>query len=195
MLTHDLKEYARVSDILKRFSDYSTIDPEVLKRKQDIGIGVHTAIADDILEELPVLNSNTIGYFKSYALWREAVSAKFVMSERRFFCDKMMITGQIDALVKFSEHELFPVLVDFKTSVQESKIVWPMQAHLYYYLLTENDISLQKRFLFLKLDKDGAYPKVYEYVYTPNILAKCMNAIDLFWEEKRCTNLEKVAQN
>lgn len=182
MIVHEGKNYARVSDILRPFNNFGHIDPSVLENKARIGTSAHQAIADDIAGEFPCPDKDSMGYFKSYEMWRDKVHPTFLQSEKRYFDGYRMITGQIDALITFSEINFFPVLVDFKTSSVESKEVWPMQAHLYALLLATNQIQVSPKYLFIKLDKHGSLPAVYEYSWDRNIHAKCMDAIDSFWQ-------------
>lgn len=179
MIKHDGKFYARVSSILKDYSDYSNIDPGVLQRKANIGSSVHQAIADDIAGKFPVPCNSGIGYFASYVAWADRMSPIFLQSEKRYFCDEKMITGQIDCLAKIS---CDLVLVDFKTSASSSPS-WIMQAHLYHYLLKVNGQKTSPRMLFLKLDPYGELPQVFEFKLDLNVTAKCMNAIDSFWKK------------
>jgi thiol-disulfide isomerase/thioredoxin len=187
MIIRDGKEYARVSDILKPFYDFSMIDQTVLQNKANIGTRVHEAIAEEILGDFPVLGEKEEGYFASFCKWCKAINPIFLKSEERYFDDVKMMTGCIDAIAKLS-CDSKAVLIDFKTSSQESKITWPMQAHLYSHLLRVNDIDVSPRYLFIKLDKFGNLPEVYEYKHSSNIMANCFNAIDLFWKSRKDEN-------
>jgi hypothetical protein len=189
MIEHNGKLFARVTDILRPFNDFSKIDQKVLENKARIGTSVHEAIAHDIDGTFPCPDSDALGYFESYIKWKAALTPTFSISERRFFCKEKMITGQIDCLINISASIKLPQLVDFKTSAQESKVVWPMQAHLYHYLLSVNGMLAHPKFLFVKLDKHGNLPEVFEYTWSQNTHAKCMNAIDDFWKSR------KVADN
>lgn len=190
MWEHNGKPYARVSDILKKFVDFSGIDPQVLERKAALGTRVHQAIDQEIEWDFPVVGLKEQGYFQSFIRWRDAVSPAFVKTEMRCYCDKKMLTGCIDALVKL-EGEEKAVLVDWKTSANESPASWPLQAHMYSYLLKEAGFDIAPRFLFVKLDKSGADPKVFEYKFDANKMSRCLQAIDEFWEE----NAKNVALN
>jgi hypothetical protein len=181
MIEHNGKNYARVSDILSPFNDFSSIDPAVLANKARIGTEVHQAIADDINDEFPIPGPGCLGYFNSYLRWKGQLNPKFLQSEQRYFCDKKMISGQIDCLVDFGLISGLPTLIDFKTSAQESLETWTMQAHLYNHLLAENGIEVNPTFLFIKLNKEGKLPDVFSYHYSQNIRNKCYNAIDKFW--------------
>jgi hypothetical protein len=183
MFAHNGKLYARVSDILKPFVNFDGIDKIVLQNKAELGTEVHNAIEHIIKgEPLPHVVSKGTGYVKSFHKWMIALGPRFLKSEERYYCDDFMITGRIDTLIKI-EGEDEALLVDFKTSVQESP-TWVMQAHLYYYLIQKKELSfpISKRFVFLKLDRHGSLPKVFEYKYSDLIHAKCMQAIDSFWE-------------
>lgn len=186
MIEHNGKMYARVSDILRPFTDFSNIDPKVLANKARIGTSCHQAIADDIEGEFPSPDADAVGYFESFLKWKEAVSFQCCASEMRYFDDEKMITGQIDAIGQLGYGT--PYLIDFKTSAQESPITWPMQAHLYYYLIQKCRIlqgDVAKKFLFIKLNKHGELPQVFEYKYSQNLSAKCMQAIDSYWEKMK----------
>lgn len=174
------KDYARVSSVISPHCDFSGIPKEVFRNKTIIGTKIHDAIHDDIQGDFPVVPTNGIGYFKSYEKWRARLAPIFLESEVRYYDDTKLITGCVDAVVKF-QGEKEAVLVDFKTSAQESPITWPMQAHLYHYLITNSGKLISPRFLFVKLDKDGDLPRVFEYTFDRNTLAKCMKAIDEFW--------------
>jgi hypothetical protein len=178
MLEYQGKQYARVTEILSSFSDFSHIDPAILKNKQEIGTRVHDAIDSTILKDFPLLDKDTMGYYKSWRHWMDAIKPKIVLSEKRFYSDRYMITGKPDGLFEIGKHS---VIVDYKTSAVESPITWPMQAHLYNLLLREAGYKVADHFLFLKLDKKGAFPKVFTYKYDENIMAKCLCEIEKFW--------------
>lgn len=182
MIIKDGREYARVSEILASFNDFSHIDPEVLANKCRIGTQVHEAIAAEVAGEFPVLAHDNWGYFKSFMRWRDELNPFFEQSEQRYYSEKHMITGQIDALIQFPGEDVVH-LVDFKTSAQEGKS-WPLQAHLYAMLLQENLFAIQPRYLFVKLDKRGGLPQVFEYHFDSNLYRKCLNAIELYWKNK-----------
>ncbi len=181
MIEYEGKMYARVSEILKPFTNFDHIDPQVLANKIRIGIDTHKAIEEDINGIFPSPPADCQKYFDSYSKWKERLQPSFSMSETRLYCHEKMICGQIDALIQFPGEEQL-VLVDFKTSASESPKVWPRQAHLYHYLLTQNGKTISPRFLFVKLDKYGKMPIVFQYLFNPSIRARCMTAIDDFWK-------------
>jgi len=178
------KKYARVSDILKPLYDFSQIPSFVLEKKTNIGTAVHAAIAADINEEFPIVSREEMGYFESYLKWKDGFKPRVVQSEKRYFCDKTMITGQIDALVLMPFHEI-PTLIDFKTSAKESKEMWTLQAHFYAYLLSQNDVSHYPRYQFIKLNKEGKLPDVFLYTSSKETHEKCLSLIEKFWENEK----------
>lgn len=178
------KKYVRVSEVLARLQSFDHIPEQVLSAKQTLGSNVHAAIKDFVDGHFPLLTHIEFRYFQSFEKWKEVANPLFISTEQRYWDDAKMLTGQIDALVKL-EGEETSVLIDFKTSAQESPLIWRMQAHLYYYLLTQNNIcNLSKRFLFVKLDKKGKFPLVCEYKFSQKTLDKCLREVDLYWEEK-----------
>lgn len=181
MLEHNGKWYARVTEVLSPLNNFSHIDPKVLANKARIGTSVHTAIEEDIAGGFPCPDADGMGYFNSYLRWVKEVKPVFTSSEQRYFDEERMLCGQIDALVNMGYNQGLPSLVDFKTSAQESKTVWPMQAHLYNYLLKANGVAVNPCFLFVKLDKAGGLPKVFSYAWDSNTQAKCLEAVDNFW--------------
>lgn len=189
MYEYEGKRYARVTEILGTLSDFSHIDEKVLANKARIGTEVHDGIADAIMGGFPVVGADGIGYFESFCKWRDCLKPEFVQSEKRYYDHERRITGQIDALVRLSGSDELPILIDFKTSVSESKVVWPMQAHLYAHLLAINGHKVQPRFLFIRLDKKGGLPNVHSYDWDANIHARCLKAIDEYWS----TNPQDIA--
>jgi hypothetical protein len=184
MLEFNGKMYARVSDVLGPFVDFSAIPPEVLQRKAALGTRVHDAINQDIQGNLPVIGLQDQGYFQSFERWRTALKPVFLITEKRMYCDHKMLTGCIDALIKLEGHDQH-ILVDWKTSVSESPTTWPMQAMLYWYLLDRTGIVVSKNVLFVKLDRDGGFPKVYQYKLDSNFLTTCLQAVDEYWEKNK----------
>lgn len=180
MIEKDGKHYARVSDILNPFNNFNHIPPEILKRKADIGTKVHKAILDEIEDRFPLPSEEGMGYYESFSCWNHAHAFRYSHCEKRFFCEEKMITGQIDGIISTIDTDR-STLIDFKTSVKENPITWPMQAHLYYYLLKKNAIEVEKQFLFIQLNKYGKCPKIYAYKYSEEIMDQCIEAIETYW--------------
>jgi len=188
MLEFNGKLYARVSEVISPFVSFDGISKEVLERKASLGTRVHNAIQDEIEGNFPVVGFQEKGYVQSFEQWKNSLLPTFIKTEVRCYCDEKMLTGCIDALVKL-EGEEKAIIVDWKTSVNESPLTWPMQAHLYFYLLKQSGMEVAPRFLFVKLDRHGGLPKVFQYKLDSSILQSCLQAVDDFWER----NSEKVS--
>lgn len=185
MLTHNGKEYVRVSEVIGKFKDWSNVPEDRKERKRRIGTEVHQAIEDEIKGDFPLLGEETQGYYGSYLKWKESLDVRFFSTEVRYFCDEKRLTGKIDALVyPFNEFMIdLPILVDYKCTASEMKETWMMQAHLYAYLIATNGIVISPYYLFIKLDEAGGIPRVYRYEWDLNVHNKCMNAIEDFWKK------------
>ena len=179
MLEKDGKLNARVTEVLQPFVDYSHISRNVLTHKCNIGTQVHEAIHSDILGDFPVINEDTVRYFRSYLGWKETLKPEFVQSEQRYYDESLMLTGCIDTLVKLPGKTV-PILVDFKTSAAESPS-WELQAHLYAHLLGVNGVSVMPIYHFVRLNWRGGLPGVCTYKFNPNTRAKCLQAVADFW--------------
>lgn len=175
------KIYVRVSEIASISGQFDGIDKQVVENKAKIGTNVHKFISQEINGEFPIVTGKESGYFQSFKRWEEMVRPKFTASEERYYCDKKRLTGCIDALVEF-EGEEETVLVDFKTSAQESPITWPMQAHLYYYLLSKSGKMISKNFIFLKLNRYGYLPTIFQYKLDNRLLDRCLQLVDDYWK-------------
>lgn len=183
-LIHNGIEYARVSDVIAPFANYQGISPRLLEYKGAKGTNVHESIYEYITEGIPwSLWDDCRGYFDSFLEWEKIVKPEYVEMEERYFNDEKRLTGKPDNIIKMKvDGEL--VLVDWKTSVQENKITWPMQAHLYHYLLKPFK-KISSPFLFVKLNRYGHPPMVFSYNYDKNFEIKCLQAVDDYWKNKK----------
>lgn len=194
--------YARITEVLSILNDYSNVPQEILEAKQIVGTNVHAAIESIVKGESPIVNNaKEWGYVKSFMHWRDQANPSFITTEQRYYDDSKMITGQIDAIVKLHGIEE-GVLVDYKTSAQENSKVWPYQAHLYHYLLSQNNIcNLSHKFIFLRLRpaklltpweveeelQHWQYfpPFVHEYNYSQSSMDYALSLVDFYWEERK----------
>lgn len=194
-----MAQYLRVSEILSRLQDFSTIDPAILDNKKKIGTNVHKAILDDSEGSFPLLESEReAAYFGSYMMWKKKEHPKFKIQVPRLYCHELMITGEIDGLI---EGQNKPILVDWKCSANAHEEIWSMQAHFYWYLLQVNGIEVADRMLWINLrqrkwrDEDGSgqvvdryahlAPKVCEFQFNENVLSRCIEEANKAWEEKK----------
>ena len=194
--------YTRVSEILDRLRDRSEIDPRVLRVKGQIGTEVHGNIKSEksdgipTFEDYPVINpwsgeitrweKRGMGYFRSFSQWDKAYKPMYNLMEQRFYDNDLMITGQIDALVDIPKpyYEGRWTLIDFKCSAHIDKEIWNMQAHFYWYLLSQNRIEIEPEFTWIQLKKDGKPPTTCTFQFDTNVLSRCMEEARKYFEEK-----------
>jgi hypothetical protein len=102
-------------------------------------------------------------------------SWKIISQEQRYFCDVLLISGQIDLIVEI-HGEI--VIVDYKTSYKPSK-TWILQGSAYAYLarLAGHDI---KKMIFLHLQRDGSPPVPYTYTEDFETYKKCLECYRYF---------------
>jgi hypothetical protein len=176
--------YVRVSEVLRPWYDFDKVPPEILERKMKIGTNVHNAIKMDYLGLPFVLNDEERGYFDSYLQWKSTFSLKLEMCEQRYYDDLLKITGCIDGIMSFP-YDDEKVLVDWKTSSafdSKNATVWQMQGTMYWHLLNQIEYPLlSNRFLFVQLSPTGDFPRVHEFHYKSEIMAKCAAAVELYW--------------
>ncbi len=99
--------------------------------------------------------------------------------EDRFYCDKRLITGQIDLIIDYLGEI---IVVDFKTSAKESK-TWPLQGSAYKYLAEQEGIGIDKIW-FLHLQRDGKPAIQIEYEYDFETFSKCIDIFNYFYGDK-----------
>jgi len=154
----DREKYIRVTKILYPFSGLDKIDPDVVARAGERGTRVHK-ICEGIVEGLGEhgIDDEIWGYIESFKLWWN-LGHDVVEMEKRFWCDQLEITGQVDFIINTSEGL---AVVDLKTSSKPSK-TWRAQGCAYAYLakLAGYDI---KKIQFIHLNKHGKEPKIHSY--------------------------------
>lgn len=182
MIEHNGKTYARVTEVLKHLNDFSKVSEAYLQEKAAIGTQVHTAIYDDLQGEFPFVEEKAIGYYNSFQKWRDRLKPTFVEKEVRFYNDEKRLTGCADAIAHVGEGD-FPIILDYKTSASESP-TWILQAHLYHFLAISHGMKISNRSLFLKLDKLGRYPQVFDYKITWNTSNHCLRLVDEYWKKQ-----------
>jgi len=201
-----MSTHVRVSEILAQFKDFSGIDPRVLNTKANIGtevhhnIHMHTKGLPPVFDSYPnyAYGSNEItswedrgeGYFRSYLKYEAVNMPIYQCMEERFYCDDLMITGQIDAL-QIPRSAGFPMIVDFKCSYSIDEEIWGMQAHYYKYLAERNGIKVADKFHFLQLKKDGSKPKILEIEFDEKVMSRCIDEAILFWERKNDAKIKE----
>lgn len=174
--------YVRVSDILAQVQDFSHIDPQVLKAKAQLGTNVHQAIADLVEGGFPIIASEKErNYFNSYYKWHVENKPEYHVMEQRLYDDELMITGQMDGIASFGEHER--ILIDYKTSYKANPDVWTLQAHFYHYLCKQNKLPVGDKMCWMNLQRTGGKPKLYFFDFDPKTMEYCVELTNKFWED------------
>jgi hypothetical protein len=176
--------FTRVSNILGQWDKFSGIIPEILENKRRIGTNVHEAI-DMYNHCLPFeCADDEQPYVDSYIRWHEEEKIVVEYGEERFYDRRLMITGKIDGVVKFRDRSQV-VVCDWKTSYSADPLNWPMQGAFYRHLVSlEREPNLSTTFMFIKLDKHGELPKIYQYEYTEQLWHTCECAVTTYYYQK-----------
>ena len=183
------KFYARVSSIVHQYVDFSHVPKDVLERKAALGTRVHDIIHETIEGNFPIAVGKEIGYVQSFEKWRAELNPVFVESEVRHYNEERKLTGSIDALIQLEGDDKC-IIVDFKTSAQESPITWQIQGHLYHYILNSEGKNLEPVVCFIKLDKHGKLPTVFQYKINSTIMQRCFESIDQFWKNQETPGVD-----
>lgn len=152
------ENYTRVTSVLYPFSGLDRINPDVVAYAADRGTRVHKT-CEAIIEGLGEIgvDDETRGYIESFKLWWEK-GHDVVAMEKRFWCDDLQLTGQVDLILNTPDGM---AIVDLKTSSRPST-TWPAQGSAYAYLARKEGFPIKKVY-FLHLNKVGREPRIYEY--------------------------------
>ncbi len=176
-----MSEYDRVTTILAPFSGIDKIDPMVLQRAAIRGSKVH-ALCQGILDGIDVeVPEELKGYVDSFKQW--SLDKRFVENPGRMFSDKEKVTGECDGI--YLDKDNNEILFDLKTSAQEGS-TWRYQAAGYSFLLSETKKIVPKEEQFIRLSKDGKYPKIHIYHFEENLntFMKCIDLFRTFYKNK-----------
>lgn len=176
-------EYLRITNVISAFSGLHLLDPEMLKRAADRGTIVHSHIEAVLSNEwVGIVTDPTLTpYIESFAEFWEAHKHLYkdfkIETEKRLFCPKLMITGQIDVI--FSS-EARTYAIDWKTGSRKQKS-WSLQTAAYRYLLEENGYPNVDDVLVVQLKKGKATPhKDKEYQKQLDVFKKCLEVYRYF---------------
>lgn len=162
--------YTRISDILKAYTKFDALDPEMVRYAANRGQRVHSFCeAYTCLYELHAqhlfsedeIDEDCLPYVKSFIEWFQSTVDKVHSKEVRINCDRFKISGRYDLIVSLKGDEHTKVLVDIKTPQQASK-TWPLQTAAYSYLLDTISQKPERRAV-LALCNKGGLPKMIEY--------------------------------
>jgi hypothetical protein len=182
IIMEKIKEgYTRISEILSQWDKYGMVAADILEHKKDVGSYVHSAIHTHISTGMSLpLDRESEGYYQSYLKWQEESHPKFLVSERRFYNDSLMITGGIDAIATISGEQK-PMIIDWKTSSSEMQCDWRLQGAFYWMLAHDSlEFDISEKIMFLRLNRYGELPKVHMYEFNKEIGQVCIAALTTF---------------
>ncbi len=156
--------YTRVSDFCARYEDFSSVDPDFLQSRADVGTHVHSAIRCYMSDVSFKLTEEEQLYFDSWLSWyKEQGSPAVIHEEERMYCDKWMLTGAIDGILIIPDTDI-KMIVDWKTSSSVNNDMWPLKGAFYHYLVKKNNLcDISDMVYYLKLSKTGGKARICQY--------------------------------
>ncbi len=153
-----------MTSTLYPFSGLEKIDADVVARAAERGTKVHK-ICEGIIAGLGEhgVDEETWGYVESFKKWW-GDGHEVIAMEKRFWCDELEITGQVDLIIRTSDDRI--IIVDLKTSSRPSK-TWPAQMSAYAYLANKENYNVTETYC-LHLNKHGKHPKLIGYPVDPS---------------------------
>lgn len=150
-------DYIRVTQVLAPYAGYGAIPKEILEKAADRGTRTH-GIINSLIKGLGAwdLEDDIRGYVKSAEHFLPKIE-KVHLIEERMFDDTLKLTGQCDLVAEVDGEFM---LIDWKTSSKYNP-TWPYQGGAYYNLI--NGAYPISRCLFIKLDKGGGEPEIFEW--------------------------------
>ena len=149
----------RVTEILRYYTSYDKVPPEILNRAAARGTSVHAlcaGLAKGAWIPDGMIAEDLQGYVNSFKLWMQAQVSKFIVVEKRYVDEDLGFTGQLDFVVIGSDDQLY--LVDIKTSSKPQK-TYAIQLAAYDHLLRIHKIQV-KAAILVYLDKEGEFPEI-----------------------------------
>jgi hypothetical protein len=153
-----------------QLSDFSRIDPDVLKAKQELGKNVHLAIEAHNQGLFAPLTKRERPYFDSWQRWHETTQMTPHQEELRLYDDQLRITGCFDAVYRAGSSL---ILVDYKCTAAPSDS-WEYQGAFYWHLARINGIELDPRYLFLQLLPTGKIASCYSFKRSETVWQECL---------------------
>ncbi len=176
--------YSRVTDCLKFFTPFATLDPESSFYKNVIhaaerGKRVH-AYCDAYAQGLFVedCDPECKNYVVAFKLWFDEMVDNVILTERRVNSENYKLSGCVDLVCRLKGDEELTI-VDIKTPAIASK-TWQLQTAAYKLLLeSENIVSINRR-ICLMLPKEGTQIRVMEYTDHSEDTELFLNVLKLY---------------
>ncbi len=148
------QDIPRVTEVLKPFTTYQNVPPNILENACVRGTTVHSlcgALAKGAWLDLGTIDEDYVGYIKSFLAWFVHVDEVLVV-EKRY--SNQIYTGQIDFICKMKDGRT--ALVDLKTSSKPQK-TYPLQMCAYKNLLSHHNVEVDCA-IIVYLDRSAKDP-------------------------------------
>jgi len=159
------------TEVLSKYGNYGLVPSDVLCAAQDRGKAVHK-ICSSIALGLPIFvepDETIAGYVKSFTQWYKTAVDEVVLAETELVSQRWKVICTPDLIVRLRSDPALAI-VDLKTPVSESRL-WRAQLAMYMCCALELGFDV-RRYLAVRLDRDGKFPKVTEYTtYKRDLLA------------------------
>lgn len=152
--------YIRVTEPLSRFKTFDFVPEKKLTYVSDRGVRVHRFLhlyANNMLYN--DVDFDCLGYVQAGVNFLDDFVEKVYFLEKRFYSNKLLITGQVDLIAKIKGDKHL-TLVDYKTCSSTCK-TWGLQTAAYMALCQEAGLPVKRR-MVLQLDIEENF-RVHEF--------------------------------
>lgn len=177
--------YVRVTEVLKPYSDFTQIDPNVLARAADRGCRVHKYCETYALGLfLPDIDNDCKSYVEAFIRWFDERVNEVLHTECRLNSEKHKLSGQIDMICTLKNCEKV-CLIDIKTPAQGS-FTWSLQTAAYKLLAMQcRGLEIERRVCLKLPKKEGANASTIEYMDHERDQTLFLNALELYHLSKK----------
>lgn len=169
--------YIRISELLSIYQAYAFVPKEKLKKAQEIGTDIHTAIESYFKGDFSPLDSKKNPYFQSFLQFATSNNIDPVLMEERMYSETLKITGRLDLLANVDGTLM---IIDWKTGSWAHPEIWQLQGTFYRMLLQENGKPVPDCFTFVKLNREGHSPDLYTFQYTEKCEKICRQTLEIY---------------
>lgn len=173
--------FLRVSDVISPFTGVEFVNPDLLIPAAERGVAIHSYIESYFkIGDAFVFEDNLRPYYEAFEDFWKRHSHQFgdeckVITEQRLYCEKLQITGAVDAIVVTPSKTY---VFDWKTSSRPQKH-WALQGSAYRYLLEQNGYTNVENPTFVRLQKTGKF-SLTQYSHHEAQLDIFMKCLELY---------------
>jgi len=151
-----------VTEVLGCFTDFSMINPAVLKHACDRGTKTHNAIAAHLSGLwVSTLDDEVQPYFDSFRRWADIMLDRVILVENEGICDCYNFMGHYDAVVILKGEDR-PTLIDWKSPISGNR-TWICQCSAYCHLAEKHSKVPVNRCGCVMLSPKGKTAKMQDY--------------------------------